>query len=104
MAISLVVVSATPRATNRVSAARSTRALVSSAFPIAPVYEAPRAWERLRPPCAGRLRDPGRRLAQLLLEDAKREHGRHSMNQRQSTTQSESSGADSLHSSRNSAT
>src|SRR5215831_19120464 len=39
MAISLVVVSATPRATNSVSAARSTRALVSSAFPIASVYE-----------------------------------------------------------------
>src|SRR5262245_41834138 len=41
MAISLVVVSATPRATNSVSAARSTRALVSSAFPIASVYEGP---------------------------------------------------------------
>src|SRR5258708_1975976 len=39
MAISLVVVSATPRATNSVSAARSTRALVSSALPIASVYE-----------------------------------------------------------------
>src|SRR6185437_4293098 len=49
MAISLVVVSATPRATNRVSAARSTRALVSSAFPIASVYEAPLICGRLKP-------------------------------------------------------
>src|SRR5258708_3110014 len=37
MAISLVVVSATPRATNSVSAARSTPAFVSSAFPIPPL-------------------------------------------------------------------
>src|SRR5262249_12824447 len=46
MAISLVVVSATPRATNSVSAARSTRALVSSAFPIASVYEGALTCER----------------------------------------------------------
>src|SRR5206468_6319673 len=46
MTISLVVVSATPRATNRVSAARSTRALVSSAFPIASVYEGALTCER----------------------------------------------------------
>src|SRR6185437_5765852 len=90
----------------------------------------------------GGLRHPGRRLAQLLLEDAQRvgvdhrlsglvfvgpeqghdlayEHGRHSMNQRQSTTHSVSTRAVSpravspravstdvaaLHSSRNSVT
>src|SRR6267154_2117905 len=46
MAISLVVVSATPRATKRVSAARSTLALVSSAFPIASVYEGALICER----------------------------------------------------------
>src|SRR5262249_37542677 len=46
MAISLVVVSVTPRATNNVSAARSTRALVSSAFPIASVYEGALTCER----------------------------------------------------------
>src|SRR5215813_2991078 len=46
MAISLVVVSVTPRATNCVSAARSTRALVSSAFPITSVYEGALTCER----------------------------------------------------------
>src|SRR6476620_11565532 len=46
MAIYLVVVSVTPRATNSVSAARSTRALVSSAFPIASVYEGALTCER----------------------------------------------------------
>src|SRR5260370_12352227 len=46
MAISLVVVAATPRATNSVSAARSTRALVSSAFPIVSVYEGALSCER----------------------------------------------------------
>src|SRR4051812_11246028 len=46
MAISLVVVSATPRATNSVSAARSTRALVSSAFPMPSVYEGALTCER----------------------------------------------------------
>src|SRR4029453_352241 len=46
MAISLVVVSVTPRATNSVSAARSTRALVSSALPIASVYEGALTCER----------------------------------------------------------
>src|SRR5580765_400968 len=48
MAISLVVVSATPRATNRVSAARSTRALVSSALPMRAVYEGALTWKRQR--------------------------------------------------------
>src|SRR5260221_8572015 len=62
MAISLVVVSATPRATNSVSAARSTRALVCSAFPIASVYEGALiygSWVRYlrREPIAGEVEE-----------------------------------------------
>src|SRR5262247_2061009 len=77
MAISLVVVSATPRATNRVRAARSTRALVSSALPMAPpaCASAVRRWDAL----AGELGQPIAALArpQPDAEQAQQESGRY---------------------------
>src|SRR5215475_7764931 len=73
MAISLVVVSATPRATNRVSAARSTRALVSSALPMAA------STVRRRHAPTGELAQPVAALArpQPDAEQAEQQAGRH---------------------------
>src|SRR5215468_1344376 len=75
MAISLVVVSATPRATNRVSAARSTRALVSSALPM----RSPASTVRRRHAPARELAQPVAALArpQPDAEQAEQQAGRH---------------------------